>query len=58
MIESFYTFIDCQIHINPLTPELNGPAQQRRAEVFKYGFLFLTLTLRKKIISHTVLHQI
>jgi hypothetical protein len=31
--------------INPLTPELNAPAQQRRAEVSKYGFLFLTLTL-------------
>jgi hypothetical protein len=44
--------------LNPLTPDLNAPAQQRPAEVFKYGFLFLTLTLRKKIISHTLLHQI
>jgi hypothetical protein len=44
--------------VNPLTPELNAPAQQRPAEVFKYGFQFLTLTLRKKIISLTLLHQI
>jgi hypothetical protein len=43
---------------NSLTPDLNAPAQQLPAEVFKYGFLFLTLTLRKKIISLTLLHQI
>jgi hypothetical protein len=43
---------------NPLTPELNAPAQQRPAEVFKCGFLFLKLTLRKKIISHTLFLQI
>jgi ankyrin repeat protein len=44
--------------LNPLTPNLNASAQQRPAEVFKYGFIFLTLTLRKKILSHTLLHQI
>jgi hypothetical protein len=48
----------CEMKLNPLTPDLNAPAQQRPAEVFKCGFLFLTLTLRKKIISHTLLHQI
>jgi hypothetical protein len=46
------------MYINPLMPDLNAPAQQRPAEVFKYGFQFLTLTLRKKIVSHTLLHQI
>jgi hypothetical protein len=35
----------CTSHINPLTPNLNAPLQQRPAEVFKYGFQFLTLTL-------------
>jgi hypothetical protein len=38
----------CLQLINPLTPDLNAPEQQRPAEVFKCGFLFLTLTLRKK----------
>jgi hypothetical protein len=41
------------VTFNPLTPDLNAPAQQRPAEDFKYGFLFLTLTLRKKIITNT-----
>jgi hypothetical protein len=41
-------------NINPLTPDLNAPVQQCPAEVFKYGFLFVTLTLRKKShISYT-----
>jgi hypothetical protein len=45
-------------YFNPLTPDLNPPVQWQPAEVFKFGIQFLTLTLRKKIISHTLFLQI
>jgi hypothetical protein len=44
--------------IIPLTPNLNPPAHRQPAEVFKFGFEFLMLALRKKIISHTLFLQI
>jgi hypothetical protein len=43
--------------LNPLTLDLNPPAQRQPAEVFKFGIQFLTLTV-KKIISHTLFLQI
>jgi hypothetical protein len=46
------------VKINPLTPDLNPPVQRQPAKVFKFGIQFLTLTLRKKIITHTLFLQI
>jgi hypothetical protein len=45
-------------YINPLTPDLNPAAERQPAEVFKFYIQFLTLTLRKKFISHTHCLQI
>jgi hypothetical protein len=42
------SFKNSSYSINPLTPDLNPPAQRQPAEVFKFGIQFLTLTLRKK----------